>query len=166
MKKISIVGGIILALVIAAAVNFYPQKSDQPRGERFRGRMMEKLNLTDEQKDKVEQLRIEHQKAMIDLRADMQKKNLALKELTSKGNYSRADYLNLVNDISSARNKIEAARANHRMDIYSLLDDQQKKIFDKMPMMGGKGFERMGMMGRHCPMGMDRPGKNIGNGNK
>ena len=166
MKKISIIGGIILVLVIAAAVNFYPQKSDQPRGERFRGRMMEKLNLTDEQKDKIQQLRIEHQKAMIDLRADMQKKKLALKELTAKGNYSRNDYLNLVNDINSARNKIEAARANHRMDVYSTLDDQQKKTFDKMPMMGGKGFERMGMMGRHCPMGNCRDGSNMGDGNK
>ncbi len=162
MKKVSIIGGLILIVIIAAAVNFYPQKSDGPRGERFRGKMIEKLKLTDDQKDKIEQLRIEHQKAMIDLRADMQKKSLALKELMRKGNYSRSDYLNLANDISSARDKIAAARANHRMDVYELLDDQQKKIFNEMPMMGGPGGQRGGMMNGQCPMGRHHSGMNHG----
>jgi Spy/CpxP family protein refolding chaperone len=163
LKKISIIGGLILTVIIAAAVNFYPQKSDQFPGERFHGKMVEKLKLTDEQKDKIEQLGIDHQKAMIDLRADMQKKRLALKELLAKGNYSRADYLNQMNDISSARNKIAAARANHRMDVYELLDDQQKKIFNEMPMMGGPRGERGGMMDGQCPMGRHQGGKNYHN---
>lgn len=160
MKKVAIIGGLILAVIIAAAVNFYPQKSDQSRGEAFHGKMIERLKLTDEQKNKIEQLRIEHQKAMIDLRADMQKKRLAVRELMQKGNYSRSDYLNLVNDLSSARDKIAAARANHRMDVYELLDDQQKKIFNEMPMMGGQGGKRGGMMDRQCPMGRHPGGRN------
>ncbi len=157
LKKLTFIGGIIAILIIAAAVNFYPQNNDQSGGERFKGRMFDKLNLTDEQKSKIEDLRIEHQKAMIDLRADMQKKRLAVKEMMLKGNYSRSDYLNLINDLNSAKNKIAASRANHRMDVYELLTDQQKKIFDQMPMMRGQ-HEGRGMMDGNGPMGR-HPGK-------
>ena len=152
LKKLSLISGIITIFIIAAAINFYPQNNDQSRGERFKGRMFDKLNLTDEQKTKIEDLRIQHQKAMIDLRADMQKKRLAVKEIMLKGNYSRSDYLNLVNDLNSARNMVAASMANHRMDVYELLTDQQKKIFDQMPMMGGHR-SCGGMMDGNGPMG-------------
>jgi Spy/CpxP family protein refolding chaperone len=155
LKKLSLIGVLIAAFVIAAAVNFYPQKQDQPRGERFRGRMFQKLNLTDEQKAKIEQLGIDNQKAMIDLRADMQKKRLAMKELMNKGNYSRADFLSVVKDLNAMRDKITEARANHRMDIYELLNDQQKKIFNEMPMMKGRRGEGRGMFDSPGPMGKD-----------
>lgn len=150
MKKLFLIGGLITALVIAAAINFYPQQTSTPQGERFRGRMMEKLNLTDDQKDKIEQLKLKHQEEMIDLRADMQKKRLAVKELRQKGNYSRSDFLNLVNDLSASRSKIAAARANHRMDVYELLTDQQKQTFNRMPMMGGRQGAKC-MMDGHGP---------------
>jgi Spy/CpxP family protein refolding chaperone len=160
LKKLTIIGGLVVALVIAATINFYPQKVDQSRGQRFQGKMFEKLNLTDEQKDKIEQLGIEHQKAMIDLRADMLKKRLAMKELMNKGNYSRSDFLNMVNDINAARDKIATARANHRMDVYELLNDQQKKIFNDHPMMmGGQRGEGRGMFDGPSPMGRDRGGR-------
>ena len=105
MKKSLLITGIITALIIAAAVNFYPQQTDTP-GERFSGRMFEKLNLTDDQKDKIDHLRLKNQEEMIDLRADMQKKGLAVKELQQKGSYSRSDYLDLVNDLNDSRDKI------------------------------------------------------------
>ncbi len=146
MKKLSLIGGIILAVLIVTAVNFYPQKVDQHKGEQFRGRMLEKLNLTDEQKNKIENLRFKHQEEMIDLKADVQKKRLALKELQHSGNYSRADYLNMVKDLNSSRDKIATAMANHRMDVYELLNDQQKKIFNEMPMMRGPRGEGRCMM--------------------
>ncbi len=97
--------------------------------------MFEKLNLTDDQKDKIDQLRLKNQEEMIDLRADMQKKRLAVKELQQKGSYSRSDYVDLVKNLNNSRDKINLARANHIMDIYELLTDQQKEIFNKMQMM-------------------------------
>ena len=159
LKKIIITGVLTVAFLAAAAINLYPQKADQPRGERFRGQMYQKLNLTDEQKDQIDQLRIEHQKAMIDLRADMQKQRLAMQELMQKGNYTRADYLNMVNQMNAARDKIATARANNRMDVYELLTDQQKKIFNEHQMMGGRFGEGRGMFDGNGPMGMDRPGR-------
>ena len=159
MKKSFLIVGLIAAFVIAAAVNFYPQNNNAPKGERIRGRMFEKLNLTDAQKDKIEQLRLKNQEEMIDLRADMQKKRLAIKELKLKGNYSRSDYLNLVNDLNASRDKIAAARANHRMDIYEQLTDQQKEIFNRMPMMEGRHCKGRGMMDGQGPHDGQRPMK-------
>lgn len=159
LKKLIITGMLTVAFLAAAAINLYPQKADQPRGERFREQMQQKLNLTEEQQNKIEQLRIDNQKAMIDLRADMQKQRLAMKELMQKGNYTRADYLNMVNQMNASRDKIATAMANHRMDVYELLNDQQKKIFNEHPMMGGRFGEGRGMFDGNGPMGMDRPGR-------
>lgn len=160
MKKISVIGTLAVAIILAAAVNFYPQKADQTGGAGFRGQMLKKLNLTEEQQNKIDQLRIEHQKAMIDLRADMQKKRLAMKELMQNGNYTRADFLKAVGNINASRDKIATARANNRMDVYELLNDQQKKIFNDHPMMmGGRHGDRGGRCDGPGPMGKDRGGR-------
>ena len=98
----------------------------------FKGMMLEKLNLTDEQKAAVEKLKLKHQGEMIDLKANLEKKKLALKELTSNGNYSRDDFVNAVKAISTAKSNIAISMANHRMDIYELLTPEQKKTFNNM----------------------------------
>ncbi len=151
MKKSFLIIGIITALVIAAAVNFYPQQSDAPGNAQFRGKMAEKLNLTDDQKDKIDQLRLKNQEEMIDLRADLQKKRLAVEQLRQKGDYSRSNYLDLVNGLNASRNKIAVAKANHRMDVYELLTDQQKEIFNRMPMMRDRGSKGRCMMDGRGP---------------
>lgn len=114
--------------------------------------MVEKLNLTDDQKAKIEDLMVDHQKSMIDLRADLQKKRLDLKELVRKGNFSRSDFLNTQKQVTEARDKIAEARANHMMDVYGLLTDQQKKIFSEMPMMLGQMRDGCKMMDGKRPM--------------
>jgi Spy/CpxP family protein refolding chaperone len=163
MKRIQIVGftlSFVLALLLTSSV--YGQmgkhnpdcefhKRDFQRGE-SRGMMLEKLNLTDEQKEAVEQLRLKHQNEMIDLKADLQKKKLALKELTSKDNYSRDNYINAVKAINAAKNNIALSMANHRMDVYDLLAPEQKKAFDDMR----QDFNKRRPMFRHM---MEKPEK-------
>jgi len=163
MKRIQIVGftlSFILALLLTSSV--YGQmgkhnpdrefhKRDFQRGE-FRGMMLEKLNLTDEQKEAVEKLRLKHQSEMIDLKADLQKKKLALKELTNNGNYSRDDYINAVKAINTAKNNIATSMANQRMDVYDLLTPEQKKTFDDMR----HQFDKRKPMFRHM---MEKPDK-------
>ena len=104
----------------------------------FKGMMLGKLNLTDEQKAAVEKLKLKHQEGMIDLKADLEKKELALKELTNSGNYSRDDFVNAVKAISTAKTNIAVSFANHRMNIYELLTPDQKKTFDNMRNMFSK----------------------------
>ncbi len=94
--------------------------------------MMEKLNLTDTQKDAVEELHFSHKREMIDLKAALEKKQLDKQELLSKGNYTRDDYLGKVTALSNAKDKMALAKANHRMDVYDLLTEEQRKTFDEM----------------------------------
>jgi len=113
-------------------------KSDFHKGD-FKKMMFEKLNLTDEQKDAVEKLKLKHQSEMIDLKADLEKKELAMKELKNSGNYSREEFVSTVKSISTAKNNIAISMANHRMDVYELLTPEQKKTFDNMnPMFEGR----------------------------
>ena len=89
---------------------------------------------------------------MIDLKADLQKKKLALKELTNNGNYSRDDYINAVKAINAAKNNIATSMANQRMDVYDLLTPEQKKTFDDMR----HDFNKRRPMLRHM---MEKPDK-------
>ena len=153
MKKLSISIALMIAFVVAASGNFYSQQMDKPGRQNMRDRMFEKLNLTQDQKDKIADLMIEHQKGMIDLRADLQKKRLDMKELVHKGNFSRSDFLNAIKDVTNAKDKIATAKANHMMDIYELLTDQQKKDFSDMHLMRGSMQERGGRMDEQGQMG-------------
>ena len=99
---------------------------------RSRDRIKEKLNLSDEQVDKIEALQLSHRKEMINLKADVELKEVELDELKSTINFSRDAYLSKVKEIIAAKDKIAITQANHKMDIYQLLDDNQKKEWNKM----------------------------------
>jgi hypothetical protein len=133
-SRIFIITAIISVVLISG--NIFSQefrRGDRERdGMRMKDRIEERLNLSDEQADKIEYFRLDHRKEMIDLRADVEKKEVELEKLKNTLNYSREEYLKKVNDIISAKNKIDISRANHQMDIYQLLDDNQKKEWNKM----------------------------------
>jgi len=101
--------------------------------ERNKNKMQihQKLNLTEEQQVKVEALRFSHQKEMVDLKANLEKRKIEMAELKNKGNYTRDEFLGKTNEIISARNKIALSLANHQMDVYQILDETQKKEWNK-----------------------------------
>jgi len=102
----------------------------------------QRLNLTDEQQEKVEVLKLAHQKQMIDLKANLEKKEVEMAELKNKGNYTREEFLSKTNEIISARNEIALSLANHQMDVYQLLDDNQKKEWNKFSSEFGEKRQR------------------------
>ena len=139
---------ILLTLIFSLSFTFWSiaqQHNKSWEGNQRHERIAEKLNLTEEQQSAIEQLKIENQKEMIDLKSDLEKKKLELKELKSEGNYTRDVFLNLVKAINNAKNNIALAKANNRMDIYELLTAEQKKSFDKM----GKDFGKHKKMRKH-----------------
>lgn len=154
----------MLVFVFATGISAQPGPE---RGMRDgRGVIKEKLNLTADQEKKIEELRTTHQKKMIDLRADMQKLHLEKKELLNKGNYDRKSFLALEDKIMKQKNVIETTVANHQMDVYELLDANQKVIWNKRPAFDRSG--KMGKMGRamrrhmDCPNGCDGMGPRQG----
>ncbi len=146
---------LILALIGLYSATAYSQEKPLPRKEFFKGRILEKLNLTDEQKSKIEEARLSHQNQMIDLKANLQKKLLALKELRVKGNLDRNSVIAAVKDINQAKDEIAIARANNLMDTYEILTPEQRKtIKDNVGLFREFGRHNKGDMRR--PGGHDR----------
>ncbi len=123
-----------LLTIIFMTQNLVSQNVGYKQGNRDKVNLYlcERLNLTEEQTNQLEVLRLNHQKEMIDIRAGVEKIELDLKELKLAGNYSREEYLNKYSDILSAQNQLNLSRANHQMDVYQLLDENQKMEWNKM----------------------------------
>ena len=135
MKRTLIITVLLSFLIVIAGAFTFAQKQRENRGENKRERIIEKLNLTDEQQTQIGEIRFAHQEKMIDLKADVEKKKLGLKELQSSGNFTREDYIAKYEEKISAQNKIKLGKANHHMDVYELLDAEQQKTWIKMKMM-------------------------------
>jgi Spy/CpxP family protein refolding chaperone len=134
---------VMLIVLFASTFLFTGDTVAQPKGsmkmdrqrfmdhDRFMNheRLIDQLNLTDEQKDKIETLRLQHKKEMVDLKAELEKREIELAEARNKDNISRNEVIPSVENINKIKNEIALKVANHRMDIYELLTDEQKEIW-------------------------------------
>jgi Spy/CpxP family protein refolding chaperone len=121
-------------------------------------RLGAKLKLSDTQKDQIEKLRIGHQKAMVDLKAKLDKARIELREVTSKADFSRSEYLASHTKMAKFREEIQLAAANHRMDVLELMTQEQRKILSE-ERLDRKGQNKFWKKGRgDC--GMERPKMN------
>jgi hypothetical protein len=123
---------IAILSVLLVSQNLFAQEMMIHKNNMDQCQMHQKLNMTEEQQEKADVLKLAHQKEMIDLKANLEKKEVEMAELKNKGNYTREEFLNKVNEIISARNSIALSLANHQMDVYQLLDDNQKKDWNNM----------------------------------
>jgi Spy/CpxP family protein refolding chaperone len=134
-----------MALIMVTTLilsNNISAEGNMQKKEQFQKQIHQQLNLSDEQQTKIDDMKLTHQKDMIDLKANLEKKELELRELKNKGVYTRDEYMNKVNDIISARNKIALSVANHHMDVYQILDENQKKEWNKMSHQFGERREK------------------------
>jgi len=129
--KLKIFALIAIISVLLISQDLFAQQNNERQRDGNKSKIHQKLNLTEEQQVKVDALRFGHQKDMIDLKANLEKKEVEMAELKNKGNYTREEFLNKINEIISAKNKIALSMANHQMDVYQLLDENQKKEWNK-----------------------------------
>ncbi len=157
MKKLIYALSLSLLLPLLISVNGFAQPKEKPEMN-FRQNMIEKLNLTAEQKDKITDLRSKNQKEMIDLRAELKKKMVDMRDLRKDPKLTRDGLISEVKDINGIKDQIAIARANHMMDLYEVLTPEQKKIWqENKPMMR----DHMRMMFKDGKFGHGRfgPGK-------
>jgi Spy/CpxP family protein refolding chaperone len=128
MKKIIFVLAVIFAISFVTQ-DAYSQKRMHKQKNEFRKELKEKLNLSEEQEKKIHELRNLHQEVMIKYNADLDLKELELKKLKQNDNVSRNDMINLTKELSVIKNEIALAKVNHQMDVYDILDANQKKIW-------------------------------------
>lgn len=148
MKNLVFVISILLGVTLLNLNNF-AQNMDHPKMDKMKMRMnmKQQLNLSEEQEKKIEALKLSHEEQMINLRADLDRKNLEMKKLKASNNFSRADVIKITKDINAIKDEIALAKVNLQMDVYENLDPSQQKIFlqmwDKMGNMQNRMREKM-----------------------
>ncbi len=136
MKKA--VPAIISFLIISSAV--YAQHLDKPcRPECQRShetdemKKLETLNLTDEQREEIHSVTTEAHKKMIPLRAEIELKEIDLRNEMATGSPSRNRIMKLAKDINDIELKIKQTRLDERLKVHSILTPEQRKQIIKMP---------------------------------
>jgi len=138
MKKLS------LALIILIATSTLWAQGMGGRGM-GQGRMgdctyaEEKLNLTDEQKIQLQDLRVKHQKDVIPLQADLKVKQIELREMIVKGE-SEKNLLKKNSEIDQIKAKLSELRLKQKLQVKNVVGEENFKLM-------GAGMRGRGMAG-------------------
>ena len=145
----------ILSMILISASVFSQGRSDRnekrhdfkrERSENFiRGQEPHIPDLTDNQKESIKSIKLEGMKEIQPLENKIGEKEARLKTLTTEEviNYKEIDAT--INDIYSLKADIVKKQIRSRQKIKELLTEEQKVIFDKMPV----GRDKM-PPGKHC----------------
>lgn len=167
MKRIILLAAFVFGL--AFNVSAQPAKKQMRMMKPgFDKPMREVLNLSDEQKAKIADIKIETAKQMVDLKAQLQKNRLAVKQLLNSDKPDQEKIMDIVNSNSEITAKMKSLKVENWFKVYNLLDPSQQKIFknsfgkwDKGQFMKGKkrgmrkGFRRP-PMGERPPFFQDK----------
>ena len=156
----------ITKLTVAASmlVLFMQPLAAQPQkelGKRGPGdpKMKAELNLSEAQEKQMQDLRFKHEKEMIGLRAELETRELAMKELRGVEPPNKKKLYAQIDQISETKTKIAKAKLDHRLAVQEILTPEQQKLFKQNAMhRKGRKAERDGCFGdEHGPRkGMGR----------
>ncbi len=154
-----------LIVVLAAGVllGMFQLGFAQPEGPAMGKRFAKMLDLTGEQTQKIEDLRLQMQKDILPLQSQVQQKRTDLKLLLTADSPDQSKINKTIDDISQIRSQMQKIRVKQQMAVRSLLNAEQKKKFDAMilshPGPGRAGMRRMHDRGMEMRKGrMPHPG--------
>lgn len=178
MKKLILVLlPVLLVGWMTVAIAQPPQSPMPPRGNMPMGhewmehspmmpdmlRFGKMLDLTDEQKTKIEDYRLEMQKAMLPLKSQLMANRNELKLLITADKVDRDKISKNIEATNKILKQIQEKRVDHLLKIRSLLNADQKKKFDMKILSGRKGMKpgamKMGHPGMKRGPGPKRFGK-------
>jgi len=117
-------------------------------------RVVERLKLTDEQRKDFDGIFLEHREKLIDLRASLQKAELAMEPLMSDDQPNEAKILAQIDKIAQARADLEKANAAFLLAIRAKLTPEQWKMVKAYR----ASHEQAGREGAMPPRGNWHPG--------
>lgn len=153
MKRISYLVLFLAALVMSAGT-VSGQERQQRRQHKHDGESRSEmrfkgLDLSDEQKEEINDLRIGHMKEVQAIRNELGEKRARLRTLTTGDNQDLNSINALIDEMGELRTEMQKMNVKHRLDVREVLTDEQKVIFDShSPGFGKKGF-RDGGRRRH-----------------
>ncbi len=136
---------IVISLFLVGAIFAQPQPAQTPPmgPPPVHGKMLQALNLTDQQRTQIEDLHLALQKKMVALRADLQKLRADYKLMLIDPKVSESRLKGQLQKIADLRVKMGLERAKTQRKIRSLLNSEQQKKFDAMILSGPKGKKMM-----------------------
>ncbi|MGH2569310.1 MAG: Spy/CpxP family protein refolding chaperone [Bacteroidota bacterium] len=137
----------IPALVVLASVatSLALGQEEMPMGEfeqdMPRYGMMDRLNLSDDQRNQIEKLRTDFQKQQIPQRGKVETAQIELRELLRAENPDKAAIEKKINELAQLRAQLSVARVNQMFAVRNVLTpEQQKMIRDGMRERFREGF--------------------------
>jgi Spy/CpxP family protein refolding chaperone len=155
VKKTRMMLTMVMVLMIMAP---YANAQHRNHGEKQRGgdgfearpgyqqRGLDMLDLSEDQKTKIEDIRLQFEKNQIQSSNQIREKQAQLRTLLTQDNVDKTKVFGLIDDIGNLRTEGWKARTEAHIKIRSLLTDKQKVQFDQHP--GGSfgprghGYER------------------------
>jgi Spy/CpxP family protein refolding chaperone len=135
----------IAIIVLIAAPVIFAQPMEM-------GRMGDKLRLSDQQIEQMQNLKMQNAKDMIKPQGDLKLAKIELKELLMKSKVDEKAVLNKVDQISSIKSDIAKIRMQHLLAARNILNDEQLAQWRKMRHGMGRGMK--GRRGCDGPCGM------------
>ncbi|MFO7819156.1 MAG: periplasmic heavy metal sensor [Halanaerobacter sp.] len=159
MKKlVSLV--LVLSLVLGGSALVFaysgPQKGNRGQGRNNQAQQnrmtgAERLDLSDEQIEKMEELRDEHFEKQDELRDDVFDKREELREMYFDSEANKDEIVSLQEEVNQLQAKLADARMEHRLGMRDILSDEQLEESADLANFGRRG----GQKGR----GRDRGGR-------
>lgn len=167
MKTLGKITTILIAAILTiSSATALAQKGQGMMGKGMPGERMQKSqqhctqmipNLTDEQKNQIQELRVDQMKQMTSFRNQLMEKRARLRTLQTQDNPDMNAINNAIEEMGEIRTNMHKARAKHHQEVRKLLNDEQQAFYDARRMhRHGKSSGRRG--GHHPGPGM-RPGK-------
>ncbi len=164
MKKITkLTAMLILAILTVSASTALAQRGQgkMDRGMRnprmpVHERMYEMIpDLTEEQENQLQDLRVEHMKEMTDFRNQLDEKQARLRTLETKDDPEMKAINGMIEEMGQIRIEMHKARAEHRQEVRQILNEEQRAFYDARmyrhhnrrpgmhgPRRGGRGLNR------------------------
>ncbi|UCF71686.1 MAG: periplasmic heavy metal sensor [candidate division WOR-3 bacterium] len=144
---------LLAAAVMVLAGSAYAQKPDmemehggrrcmvEGRGEH----MMMIPDITEQQKEQIKSLRVEHMKEMKPLRNQLAEKKARLNTLTTADKVDMSEVNKIIDEIGKMKTGIMKLKEQHRQDVRKLLTDDQRLFFDSHQPMHHEGPQHKAM---------------------
>jgi Spy/CpxP family protein refolding chaperone len=95
-------------------------------------KMADKLELTDDQVDRIENLRYDMEMRGIDIKADLEKRRLELKKLMGEEEKDRKKILAQVTAVNEVEGDLSIVRVEGMLDINDVLTKEQREQLDEL----------------------------------
>ena len=161
MKKVAFGPALVLALLAGLALPAAAQMPDVPMGKWWkRPRVVDTLALSAEQQDRLEEVFSKNRRTFIDLKADLEKRQLDLEELLTKKGTDPKKISDATDALEAARGRLGKARTMMIVEMKGILtDDQWKKLLDaREQWRKDVGDDRRGWRGGQNPQNRRAPG--------